>query len=300
MPHGPGGGLGRRPYWHPYKRPDEPSPGRMRERIAPGQRHQAAPDGLGRLGDREPHDLRRHVRDPAAGHRPSDIRPAHRVAPGSTESALHSGLATLPAKRPGVREVRVFTGTGARRPTDPAVDDHPRRQARTALLHREPRRSLLGWSAPSADRCARAFAGVARLPPGSSTERRRDSPRPAVPPWSTGSRRSACGLGRQARQASPQPTVQRSHAQVEPHTQSSRSDAASNACNRSTLYGCASGVPDAAKAECLDVAWPSEWNRSGCATNARGSGSARRSDRCPTATWRRCSTRSGTRRTGRA
>ena len=41
-------------------------------------------------------------------------------------------MATLREKRPGVWEVRVFTGTDARRPADPAVQDDPRRQARGA------------------------------------------------------------------------------------------------------------------------------------------------------------------------
>jgi hypothetical protein len=98
-------GLSRRDYWRPYKQQDEPSPGTMRDRIAPGQRHEAAPDGLGKPGDSEPHDLRGHERDPAARHRKGDLRPAHRVDPPAhrDRKIRHDGRPQIGGAPPGCR-----------------------------------------------------------------------------------------------------------------------------------------------------------------------------------------------------
>ena len=84
---------------------------------APGQRYQAAPDGLGRLGDPEPHDLRRHVRDPAACHRPGDIRPAYRIDP-----LLESGPPSFPKHRFRSKHL-TWVISGARKQRDTSERD---------------------------------------------------------------------------------------------------------------------------------------------------------------------------------
>ena len=104
------------------------------ERVVPGQRHSATRNGIRRTREREPHDLRRHLRDPAAGHRPGDIRPAYRVIRRTkSRNALTAA---------GSGEIRVFTASGAHgRPVGcsaTCVLDVRRR-------HQEPARSC-GWS----------------------------------------------------------------------------------------------------------------------------------------------------------
>lgn len=52
---------------------------RTRSCRMPAQNHCASPKIIEKTYVPEPHDLRRHLRDPAAGDRQSDIRPAYRV-----------------------------------------------------------------------------------------------------------------------------------------------------------------------------------------------------------------------------